>query len=243
MKKTRLTKLFENKKFSLVLSIIVAVLAWLVVSMSDESNTTKTIYGVPVDFTYNASTYRNAGLDIINQTEVKVDLEIRGPAKDIGRLTAKDFVVYPNVNSVVSAGTKELDLVYQTARKNVSYQVIDCSQTTVSVQFDEVVTQKFMVEPVLEEVKVKEGYIQSSAYTAPAEISITGPKTALSKIAKVQAHLQQDLGELSESRIAPADIALYNREGIELDMTPFTIDTKTVDVTISVLKRAELKLT
>lgn len=242
MKKTRLAKLFDNKRFSLVLSIVIAALAWLVVSMSDESNATRTIYDVPVDFTYNASTYRNLGFDIIDQEEVKVDLEIRGPAKDIGRLSAKDFVVYPNVNSVVSAGTKELDLVYQTARKNVSYQVTDCSQTTVTVQFDEVATQKFTVEPELSQLEIKEGYIYNAAYTTPGEISITGPKTKLGQIAKIQARLQQELGELSDSRIAVADVVLLSREGIELDMSPFTLDTKTVDVTIPVLKRATLKL-
>ncbi|MEG2770299.1 MAG: CdaR family protein, partial [Oscillospiraceae bacterium] len=184
--------------------------------------------------------YKNAGLDILEAPDIKVDLEIRGPAKDIGRLTAKDFVVYPNVNSVVSPGIKTLNLVYTTAKPNVSYQIVSCSEESVAVPFEKIVKQKFTVEPDLSQISVKQGYILNPGTTTPAEIYISGPETRISKISKVKAQIKEGYEELTESKLTSGSIVLYNADGVIIDPAPFTMDTDTVEVNISVLKKAEL---
>ncbi len=242
MKKISLNKLFNNKKFNIIFSLFIAATIWLTISLSDGNNTTKTIYGVPIDYTYNASTFKNAGLDILEAPSIKVDLEIRGPAKDIGSLTAKDFVVYPNVNSVVSPGIKTLNLLYTTVKPNVSYQIISCSEDTVIVPFEKIVRKKFAVEPDLSKVSVADGYVLNPGATTPAEIYISGPETRINKINKVSAKISENLNNLTESKIVSGKIALYNSDETEIDLAPFTLDTNLVEVNISVAKQAVLPL-
>lgn len=242
MKKSKFSRLLDNKKFNIFISVLAACLIWFTISLSDESNITKTISGVPVDFNYNASTYKNAGLDIIDMPQTKVNLEIRGPAKDIGSLSAKDFIVYPNVNSVVSEGTKELSLLYTTTKPNVSYKIISCSESSVSVTFEKVVTQKFTVEPDMSQVTVKPGYVLDKGTTTPAEVYISGPMSRVSLISKVTAIMPGALDDLSESKISSATLRLYDANGVELDQSLYTIDTQSVEINIPVLKKETLPL-
>ena len=55
--KEKLSRLLDSRKFYLTLSILLAVLYWLVLSMADDSDIEKTIYNVPVQMDYNASVY------------------------------------------------------------------------------------------------------------------------------------------------------------------------------------------
>ena len=49
-----LWKLFENSQFNVVLSIIIAVLAWLIVSMYVKPETEGTVSNIPVKLDYSA---------------------------------------------------------------------------------------------------------------------------------------------------------------------------------------------
>ena len=63
MKKTKKTKtgkrrldfgrLFDNSQFTVIISILIAVFGWLVVSLVIEPNTQDKVTGIPVDLDYN----------------------------------------------------------------------------------------------------------------------------------------------------------------------------------------------
>ena len=53
--KEKLSRLLDSRKFYLTLSILLAVLYWLVLSMADDSDIEKTIYNVPVQMGWGGS--------------------------------------------------------------------------------------------------------------------------------------------------------------------------------------------
>ncbi|MEG2054440.1 MAG: hypothetical protein RR052_05800, partial [Oscillospiraceae bacterium] len=52
--------------------------------------------------------------------------------------------------------------------------------------------------------------------------------------------IKEGYEELTESKLTSGSIVLYNADGVVIDPAPFTMDTDTVEVNISVLKKAEL---
>ena len=96
MKKDKDKSLLDDRRFSIPLSILLAVALWMVVTMVINPNQSTTIYNVPVDFTYNSTSYTSKGLDIVNNPQKNVSLKLEGNGYDLSGLKAEDFVVYPD---------------------------------------------------------------------------------------------------------------------------------------------------
>ena len=110
MKKDKDKSLLDDRRFSVALSILLAVAMWMVVTMVINPNSTFTLYNVPVDFTYNSTSYTSKGLDIVNNPEKSVSLKLEGNGYDLSGLKAEDFVVYPDYSSVNGPGEVTLPL-------------------------------------------------------------------------------------------------------------------------------------
>lgn len=238
--KDKLARLLDNRRFYLVFSILAAFLYWLILSLSDDSNIEKTIYDVPVQLNYNASVYQSFGLEIIGSESMTVDVTVEGPRSSVGKLTANDFLIYPNVNSVTTVGTKELRLVYTNINSTAKYTITGLSQYTVSLRFDKIITQQFPVTIDQSGIEVADGYLLSDSHATPAEISVTGPSTEIGSIAKVKASLSGMVeGEkLNESKIVQGEISLLDADGNEVDRTLLTLDNDRVEINIPILRKA-----
>ena len=92
--KEKLAKLLEDRRFYMVISLILAIMYWMVLSMADDSTIEKTFYNVPVQLDYNSSVYKGFGLDIIGDERVTVDVTVAGPRNQLNELTADDFLIY-----------------------------------------------------------------------------------------------------------------------------------------------------
>lgn len=238
----KLSRMFDSRKFYLVLSVFLAVLYWLVLSLADDSEIETTIYDVPVQLDYNASAYQSFGLEIIGDEALTVDVTVTGQRNVLDGLTADDFLVYPNVNSVTTGGTKTLRLVYGTVNSTAKYSIARISQESVTLRFDKMVTQKFEVN-LNREVSVQEGYMLDSCEAVQQDISISGPSEEVSTIAQVLVTMPDIAGQsLTESRTTRGEIHLLNADDEEVDRTLLVLDNEQVDVNINILRRIQQPL-
>ena len=107
--------ILDDRRIRLALSILLAVIAWMVVTIIVQPGTTNTIYNVPVDYSYDSAAYTSRGLSIVSVEDKTVNLKISGDGYTIGGLTASDFVVYPDFSSVRDSGEKNLRLLVRGA--------------------------------------------------------------------------------------------------------------------------------
>ena len=107
--------ILDDRRIRLALSILLAVIAWMVVTIIVQPGTTNTIYNVPVDYSYDSAAYTSRGLSIVSAEDKTVNLKISGDGYTIGGLTASDFVVYPDFSSVRDSGEKNLRLLVRGA--------------------------------------------------------------------------------------------------------------------------------
>ena len=130
--------ILDDRRIRLALSILGAIVAWMIVTIIVQPGTTNTIYNVPVDYTYDSSVYTSRGLSIVSAEDKTVNLKISGDGYTIGSLTASDFVVYPDWSSVRDSGQKTLRLLVRGANGmlNGVTVTIDGSDNMVDVMFD-----------------------------------------------------------------------------------------------------------
>ena len=106
----------DDRRIRLALSILGAIVAWMIVTIIVQPGTTNTIYNVPVDYTYDSSVYTSRGLSIVSAEDKTVNLKISGDGYTIGSLPASDFVVYPDWSRVRDSGEKTLRLLVRGLR-------------------------------------------------------------------------------------------------------------------------------
>ncbi|MEG0178578.1 MAG: hypothetical protein RR654_03400 [Oscillospiraceae bacterium] len=85
--------LFQNKRFNIVLSLVLAVATWVAVALYIDPEKTKTIDKVPVDFSYNSPSYTGQNLDIIAKPNMYVNITVEGDGYVVDSLHAEDFTV------------------------------------------------------------------------------------------------------------------------------------------------------
>ena len=107
--------ILDDRRIRLALSVLGAIVAWMVVTIIVQPGTSNTIYNVPVDYTYDSAAYTSRGLSIVSAEDKTVNLKISGDGYTIGGLTASDFVVYPDFSSVRDSGEKTLRLLVRGA--------------------------------------------------------------------------------------------------------------------------------
>ena len=83
--------ILDDRRIRLALSVLGAIVAWMVVTIIVQPGTTNTIYNVPVDYTYDSAAYTSRGLSIVSAQDKTVNLKISGDGYTIGGLTASDL--------------------------------------------------------------------------------------------------------------------------------------------------------
>ena len=70
--------LLDDRRVRLALSVLGAIVAWMVVTIIVQPGTTNTIYNVPVDYTYDSAAYTSRGLSIVSAEDKTVNLKLPG---------------------------------------------------------------------------------------------------------------------------------------------------------------------
>ena len=102
--------IFDNKTFLVVLSVVMAFLAWIFVSLNSNDTKGKTISGIAIDMQQVDESIGKLGLSTISAEQPKVTVRVEGVIYDIGNLTASDVRVYPDISKVTTAGVHTVEL-------------------------------------------------------------------------------------------------------------------------------------
>lgn len=245
MKKNKtVEKFLQNKRFSMFLSLLLAVITWMLVTRYIDPSRTDVIDKVPVDFDYNAATYQSLGLEILNKEQIYVKVDVAGDGYVLSGLSAKDITVHPLYDDQVRGpGTYELELTFK-SKNNKAYEVTSINPRYVTVQFDKVVDKKMPITINAINLEIAEGYYLDTPVAAPAEVNLYGPESSINKIAKVVANVSVS-EKRKDSVVAPADLELQDKDGNVISTTDnyITMDVDKVEVRLNILEEREIPIT
>lgn len=254
--KPKKKSLFDSRRFTLVISLLLAFVAWVVVAGFIMPSDTRRLPNITIDYTRNEQDYRERNLQIVGERpDVYADVLVKGDSAQIGTLANTAVIVYPDYSQVTGPGVYELPL-RTTRNSTATFTVTDVSvkgngyaletnpKNTVSVTFEEVETKSFPVQVRADGIVPAEGFVRDTATTEPREVRITGPRSRVESIASVVVEWPEE-ATLSETlHQEDVELTLYDANGnlLDADTMGISFSTATVDLTIPILQLREIGL-
>lgn len=237
MKLPTLSGLLKKPSYTMVLSVLIAVLAWFVViNTAPDQERLVTVRNVPVNTSTNA--LAGLGLNVIEGGEPWVSVQVKGRVIEVGNLEAKDIQVTASFADIVGAGTYDLRLTATTTAGTV----VAITPPTISMTFDREVNKEIPVTVDVNGLSVPDNdYILGSVSASPSSIVIRGPEKEVNRITRAVVHA--DLDEpLTRSQVISSEITLTNSEDEVVTSSHITSDFTAADITIPVKRKVELPL-
>lgn len=235
------SKLLDNKRFLMILSLILAALSWMLVVMYISTIEFNDIDNVPVDFTAQQEEYlAPKSLNVITKDEMKVKVVIKADRQLLSELKEKpeSLSVYADLSEIPLAGTYDVPLE---AAPMKGVTVVSITPPTATLRIDRQATVKLAVTPKLVNLSVPDDYVAQDTVVNPKTIEITGPEADVERIAKCEVSMTFT-EPLTKTETHSAQVRLYTAEGTEISTDSLVMTTKSVDITVPVYKQKQLKV-
>lgn len=194
-------QLFDNDIFVRVFAVIVAIVAWFAVSISQTPERNRTIVNVPVSINYEGSIPQTLGLQRIGDTEFTVTVYVTGKNSKVQKLTEDDFIATVSLNNVNQAKEYTLPIEVTKKTEDSDYRINSWSNTEITLTFDKIVTRQMTLEVSTPKLSAADGYILEKPYADVETITVSGPQNVVNRIDRCVMTLDNE-GELTDSLTA-----------------------------------------
>ncbi|MBQ4264988.1 MAG: hypothetical protein IJB85_05700 [Clostridia bacterium] len=237
--RTWITRIMSSRRFLMLVSLLIAVLAWSALVASDMTLTRPKFFAnVPVNVT-NESTLKSRGyivMDDIKALVPGVRMTVEVTQQNYDRVTSTSYNPHFDLSKIEGAGENTLTINYSS---QLYGPVIDCEPDSITVNVERYITRRVPV--VLELV----GYTADDVYldsyrTDPNMLSVSGPQSLVISVARAVAKL--DLSTLSLDRMSDRtalDVELQDSAGQVIVSDKLEITNQTV-ITDSVIVDTEV---
>ena len=241
MTKKKISKLFDNKVFWAVVSLLAALFIWVYITGTQEEPIEKSFSNVEVVFTGEDTLQASRGYVINNISAETVSVRISGTRRNIGSLTASDIKATIDVSLISQTGTitQYYTLTYPDGVDADAVSVVSSNPSVISFNVTRMSTKQVPVD-VQFRGSTAEGYIAGEVEYEPKMITISGPESELEQIDHVYAEIGGD--ELTMTRTADVPFVLIDKSGNEVSSEGFEFDITTINVTIPISMVKEVTL-
>lgn len=242
--KNRLVRRLRMNLSLAILSIIIAIISWFIISMTIYPSIPKTIRNIPLslDITNTAAAENN--LTLTSCDVESVDVQILGNRAQIGNLNEDNLKARIVADNVTSTGTKTLTIEVTSTDKNIEFEIQSIKPETATVVFDKYETREFAITPDIPNMSYAEGKTldEENFYCDPETINITGPAAQLDKISKCVAVSNMELELDSSYTVTSDELKLYAEDGATIEQSPFKFDNSRFNINIPVLTQKTIGL-
>ena len=222
-KKISLKNLIYDNRFVLALSIIAAVIIWIVVAIQASPEDDRIIKDVPVKIEI-SNNVSNLGLQMFGNTDFTVEVKVHGKRYEVAEsvLTKDDISVVAKTNYVDSTGSQTLN-----------YEIVSLSQDSINVYFDYYKEGEYTLQPdvVYDGASyVTNGLIAETPVLSANTVKLSGPVTEMAKIKKVVARVPLNK-KISATTTLDAEIIPLSEYGGKLQY--ITVNDGLADITMT----------
>lgn len=230
--------------FLAVLAIIIAVILWLTISLTQYPSVQKTIENIPVTVDISGSAASQNGLSVTSCDVTEVKVELLGSRTQIGYLNNETLVAYFDSDNVSTTGTKKLPIKIK-SESGIKYEVKSIFPSKATVEFDKITTRDFDVLPLTPNVKIVEGKVKNpdEYMCIPSQIRITGPSAKLDQIDKCFAVSNKEMSLDTSYVLSGAELQLYTKDNLLIDQSSLESSSSNFDINIAVRTQKKVGLT
>lgn len=227
---------------TLIISIVIALIMWIIVRVFAYPDTVKKLSGVAVEAQI-TQYMKDNNLQITNMSDKTVDMELTGKSVDIVNYRPEDFMAMLDLSAVRSAGTFPVEVyICHSDDPDQRADTSDYNPRIVTLVVEEIVTREYPITPDASGVSVTDDYHLDTITAEPSTVKITGSIDILNKISRVEAKADVS-GMVTESISASTGLALYDSTGSRISSDSLDMSTENALVNIPVYTKKELLLT
>lgn len=216
IKKINMRKIFENKKFTITVSLLLSFIIWMSAMIRRNPVRDQTFTDISATVSIENTMVSEMGLGIVSDiSSQKFSVTVSGPNYIVSSLKPEDLLLTASVTEVNGAGTYSLEIVGMQNSSKTGYTFSSITPSRMDVTFDYIETREFTLVPKLVGVSAVSGLIADNPTVSKPEestISIKGPRAVLDQINSVVATAQVD-EVLSATKSYAADILLLDKNG------------------------------
>ena len=230
-------RLFSNNLGLKLMSLLLAILLWNYVVLSDTSITrAKTLYNI-TGYISGQSTLNAYGLALLNDpTEMLSDIAvtIEAPQADYAHVSADNVQVTLDLSNVRSAGTREVPF-----RATTYYgKVVNISPESIKLTFETLDSRTVAVNPVIS--GEAEDYWYSISRTNPSLLTVSGASSTVQSI--ITAQVNVDVTGIVSSTTPSLPYVLLDASGETVPQTMLNRSTSSISVNLDVYPSREIPI-
>lgn len=220
-----------------VISLVIAIIIWIVVANVDDYKTTKQISGIEIEFINgNAIAENNKVYEVPEGTTV--DIVVKGRRSIVEKLTDNDFKAIADLSkmSVTNAVAVEVSAISSYIARELT---ITSTNNAVVIAVEDKI-QKQLPITVRAISEVAEGYAIRSRTAAPNLITVTGAESVVNTIEEVVVDV--DVAGADHNLTAYAEPVFLERNGDIIDSSKFEYDIEEIAVTVEIMQTKKLSV-
>ena len=220
-----------------ILSLIIAIVVWIIVANVDDYKTTKQVSGIEIEFVNgSAITGKNKVYEVPEGTTI--DVVVKGRRKVVEGLTKEDFKAVADLSkmSITNAVKVEVSAVSSMVARDLT---ISYANDSVVVAVEDKIKKQLPVT-VRTQSDVANGYAIRSKTAAPNLITVEGAESAVNLIEEVVVDV--NVAGAKQSLTASSNPIFLDKSGTVLDASKYSYDTDEIEVAVEILKTKELPL-
>ncbi len=235
------SRLFGNKRFALVFSILLAFIIWTVLMYRNTDDTQNwRIDDVPITLEYTTGAVES-GYKVYDTNKSAVSVSVTGNTLTVRQVKAENLEVVATITGSLQKGNNTVSL---SARKKSGsmndFTVASIDPGTIEVYVDVPKEKTLSIENGIS-ASVAENYYMPTPQFANETVTVSGPETEVNRV--VRAAAEYDFtAPLSETREFPAQVVLYDENGEPVESAYLSASLSSVDVRIQVLWQQSVPL-
>lgn len=234
-KKTVINKLGNSRILWIIVSVLVALLFWVYVTMN-EGDDYRDTFDIQVVFTGEDAMREAQGLIVTEKTRNTVSVTLKGSRREISKLKDSDIQAVIDLNTITRPGTNSnyyYTVSFKPEVETSSITVESRNPRTVSFTVDRYSYKYVEVKGVFNG-KVAEGYKAdvSDMIFEPSSIRVSGPEEAISTIKSALVIIERD--ELDSTIKVDMGYTLVDVNDEAVSMDSVNVDSESVNVTFPV---------
>ena len=238
------SKMSKRKSLYMALSLLVAVVIWIYVDVSNDRVVTKEFRDIPIEFTYEDTVLADRGLMRLEEgTDTSLSVTLEGTRWNISKLDPSDLKIRVDLSTITTTGIQNLTnykLVFPRGVSTNDYKQVDASAYMVRVNIGELNSKEVEIRAEYAG-NVAEGYTAGELVLSPSSVEIRGQAEAIEPVSYAKVTLNLDNAESTVSQTL--SYQFYDKNGRVVESSGIHVSVEQVQVTLPVNMTKELPLT
>ena len=243
-KHLNISDLFYNNHFVMVFSLVAALILWFIMSLTNTTERPREVGDVPISVELSTAA-QEQNLKIFEQSADTATVSVSGNSVIVNRLQGSDMKATATLSSATLSSTGMTEYTLTLTPEKVTNELSDYTLTSVNprevtVWVDQYQEKVFTIESDLQYGRDDKYYYNTPTLSSDS-VTISGPASSVKKVDKVVASYSTE-EVLTSTRVFQCTLTAYDANGEVIDDKYLEFSTQTVDVTVSVFPRQEVKL-